>query len=358
MTKDGSFKKVVRRRATETGQRYTEAKADIEGLDARIHHSPVAERLVVHLRDRYGIDAIGATQLSQHVGYVMRIDRRDGDPWVARAFPPARPVSGAEGDAAVLRFLERHDYPAERLAAEDPVSELEGSSVLVTEFVDYTSMPAGQWGTVLGDLLGRLHALPLDESVARPGGAEGGDSSREGRPRQDLLAALAFLDSVDTKVAAPDRDRFEELRERVRTADAGDGLPEALVHGNFLAGNPDHAVMTDDGPVVLNWKSAGRGPRLVDLGWVLWGCWNETDAIPVIDAYRRHVELNGEELDRLEAVMAIRPLYLTSFGYRRNILVGREQDALGFSDPGHLRAVAEVVRTRFAEAPSDAPAPA
>ena len=55
---------------------------------------------------------------------------------------------------------------------------------------------------MMGDLLGRLHALPLDDSVSRPGGASGEDPSREGSPRQDLLAALAFLDAVDTKVAA------------------------------------------------------------------------------------------------------------------------------------------------------------
>ena len=352
MTKDGSFKKVVRRHAAETGQRYLEAKADIEGLDARIHHSPVAERLVAHLRDRYGIDAVQATPLSQHVGYVMRVDRNDGDPWVARAFPPARPVAGVEGDAAILRHLERHGYPAERLAVDDAVSDFEGSAVLVTEFVPNRSLTPDEWGPVLGDLLGRLHALPLDESVTPPGGAEGGDSSREGSPRQDLLAALAFLDSVDTKVAPADRDQFEALRERVRTADAGEGLPEALVHGNLLAGNPDHAVMTEDGPLVVNWKGAGRGPRLVDLGWVLWGCWQERNAIPLIDANRRHVELTDEELDRLDAVMAIRPLYLTSFGYRRNILLGWDEDALGFSDPEHLRAVADVVRQRFAETPA------
>jgi aminoglycoside phosphotransferase (APT) family kinase protein len=349
MTKDGSFKKVVRRHAAETGQRYTEAKADLEGLDARIHHSPVAERLVDHLRARYGIDAVAATPLSQHVDYVMRIDRHDGDPWVARAFPPARPVAGVEGDAAILRFLEHHDYPAERLATDDPVSDFQGSSVLVTRFVANTALPEERWGALMGDLLGRLHALPLDGSVSRPGGAEGGDSSREGGPRQDLLAALAFLDSVDTKVTAAERDRFEAFRERVRSADAGEGLPEALVHGNVLAGNPDHAVMTEDGPLVVNWKGAGRGPRLADLGWVLWGCWVEPAAVAVIDAYRRHVELTAEELDRLEAVMAIRPLYLSSFGYRRNILKGWNEDALGFSDPEHLRAVAEVVRRRCAQ---------
>ncbi len=115
-TRDGSFKKVVRRHAEETGQRYTEALTDLEDLGARMHHEPSAERLLAHLRDRYGIDAVAATKLSVHKTYVFRIDRNDGGPWVARAFPPARPRSGVEGDAAILRFLERQDYPAERLA--------------------------------------------------------------------------------------------------------------------------------------------------------------------------------------------------------------------------------------------------
>jgi hypothetical protein len=36
MTRDASFKKVVRRHAEETGQRYTEALSDLEGLGARM----------------------------------------------------------------------------------------------------------------------------------------------------------------------------------------------------------------------------------------------------------------------------------------------------------------------------------
>ncbi len=61
MTRDASFKKVVRRHAEETGQRYTEALTDLEGLGARMHHEPVAERLLAHLRDRYGVDPVAAT---------------------------------------------------------------------------------------------------------------------------------------------------------------------------------------------------------------------------------------------------------------------------------------------------------
>ena len=74
MTRDASFKKVVRRHTEETGQRYTEALTDLDDIGARMHHEPVAERLLAHLQDRYGIDATTATQLSVHNAYVFRIE--------------------------------------------------------------------------------------------------------------------------------------------------------------------------------------------------------------------------------------------------------------------------------------------
>src|SRR5499426_472822 len=104
-------------------------------------HQPVAERLLAHLRNRYGIDTVAATQVSVHRADVFRIDRADGDPWIARAFPPARPRAGAEGDATILRFLARHGYPAERLAVDDAISDFEGCSVLVTDFIQGKHIP-------------------------------------------------------------------------------------------------------------------------------------------------------------------------------------------------------------------------
>jgi Ser/Thr protein kinase RdoA (MazF antagonist) len=340
MTKDASFKKVVRRHAEETGQRYTEALTDLEGLGARMDHEPVADRLLAHLRDRYDIDPAAATKLSVHKSYVFRIDRNDGEPWVARAFPPARPRAGVEGDAAVLRFLERQDYPGERLAVDDAVSDFDGSAVLVTRFIAGAQLPGGAAKfAMMGELLGRLHALRYDGSVSRPGGASGEDPSREGAPRQDLLAALSFLDAVDTKVAPAERERFELLRDQVRSADDGDGLPEALLHGNLLHA-PDHAVLSEQGPVAINWKASGRGPRLADFAYPLWGTgsWNprrpDQECIDAdVNAYRRHVEPTDDELDRLEALMYIRTLYLACFGYRRALANGRTFDEWGFIRP-------------------------
>jgi len=355
MTRDASFKKAVRRHAGQTGQRYTEALTDLEGLGSRMHHEPAPDRLLAHLRDRYGIDPLAATKLSVHKTYVFRVDRRDGDPWVARAFPPARPRAGVEGDAAILRFLKRQGYPAERLAADDAVSDFDGSAVLVTRFVAGTPLPdnAAKFA-LMGDLLGRLHALPYDETASRPGGASGEDPSREGTPRQDLLAALSFLDAVDTKVPAADRERFERLRDQVRAADDGQGLPEGLLHGNLLHA-PDHAIVTEDGPVAINWKASGRGPRLADFAYLIWGtgAWQprrpdleRIDA--VVGAYRRYVEPTGDELDRLEAVMYLRTLYLACFGYRRAVTNGQPFGEWGFIEPPeYFSATAAAVRAAF-----------
>ncbi|MBM7787851.1 phosphotransferase enzyme family protein [Tenggerimyces flavus] len=350
MTKDASFKKVVRRHAKETGQRYTEALTELEGLDARMRHEPAADRLLAHLRGRYGIDPVAATKLSLHATYVFRIDRNDGNPWIARAFPPARPRSGAEGDAAILRFLERQSYPAERLAVDDAVSDFEGCAVLVTEFVEGELPPKGSEIAIMADLLGRLHALQYDEDASRPGGACGEDPSREGAPRQDLLAALSFLDAVDTKVAAAHRQRFEQLRDQVRDADDGDGLPESLLHGNIV-GAPDHAIVSEHGPVAINWMASGRGPRLTDFAYLMWGTWlNQEEIDAGVTAYRRHVELTDDELDRLEAVMRIRPLYLMAGVYRRDI--DRHHDGGAkvdwkWFDPEYIRAAAAATRAAF-----------
>jgi Ser/Thr protein kinase RdoA (MazF antagonist) len=357
MTKDSTFKKVVRRHAEETRQRYTEALTDLEGLEARMHHEPAAERVLAHVRDRYAIDATAATQISMHNTYVFRIDRNDGEPWVARAFPPARPRARVEGDATILRFLERQGYPAERLAVDDAVSDFDGGSMLVTRFVEGEPI-SGRLGphdfAIMGGLLGRLHALPLDESVSRPGGAQGSDPSREGGPGQDLMAGLAFLDTVDTKVPAADRQRFAWLREQVRSADDGEGLPEGLLHGNLLHA-VNHAIVTDNGPVAFNWMASGRGPRLADFAWLLWGTgnWgprraNEENIDAAVNAYRRHIDPTDEELDRLEAVMYIRPLYLVCFGYRRAIANGSTHDDWGFIEPSeYFSSTAAAARAAF-----------
>ena len=354
MTRDASFKKVVRRHAGEAGQRYTEALADLGVWVRGCTTSPLPGDLWLIC----GIAAAWTRSRrpgSVHKACVFRIDRKDGSPWVARAFPPARPRAGAEGDAAILRFLERQDFPAERLAVDDAVSDFDGSAILVTRFVEGARIPDGAAKfAMMGELLGRLHALPYDDSAGRPGGASGEDPGREGTPRQDLLAALSFLGAVDTKVPAAGRERSGQLRDQVRSAGDGHGLPEGLLHGNLLHA-PDHAVLSGQGPVAINWKASGRGPRLADFASLMWGTGSWHPRRPdqewidaAVSAYRRYVEPTGDELGRLEAVMYIRTLYLACFGYRRALTHGRAFHEWGFIEPpGYFSSTAAAVRAAF-----------
>jgi aminoglycoside phosphotransferase (APT) family kinase protein len=165
---------------------------------------------------------------------------------------------------------------------------------------------------------------------------------------------LSFLDSVDTGVTADERERFERLRDRVRSADDGHGLPEGLLHGNLLHA-PDHAILSEQGPIAINWKASGRGPRLADFAYLAWGTgsWNprrpnQEHIDAAVNAYRRHVEPTDEELDRLEAVMDIRTLYLACFGYRRDIINGQPFNEWGFIVPrGYFRSTAAATRAAF-----------
>jgi Ser/Thr protein kinase RdoA (MazF antagonist) len=99
-------------------------------------------------------------------------------------------------------------------------------------------------------------------------------------------------------------------------------------------------------------RARRRGPRLADFAYLIWGTgsWNprrpNQDRIDAaVNAYRRHVELTDAELDRLEAVMYIRTLYLVCFGYRRAVTNGSTFNEWGFIEPPeYFSSTAEAVR--------------
>jgi hypothetical protein len=91
------------------------------------------DRLPAHLAATYGIEVASLSELDLGV---FQVNRTDGPAWVARVFPAARPAGAAAGDAAVLDFLAGAGFSAERRAAPQPVSVLDGQDVLVTGYVE------------------------------------------------------------------------------------------------------------------------------------------------------------------------------------------------------------------------------
>jgi Ser/Thr protein kinase RdoA (MazF antagonist) len=367
MTKQGSFKRAVRQRAREAGQRYTQARAAMdkgERVYPAFGHPSVRPfehaALQKHLEKGYATRITSMTPITASgmtYSSTLLVRRKDGPPWVARVFSsPADKVSRVEGDAEILRFLASHDFPAERLAHDEPVSVLDGSGVIVTEFVEggrptdvVASNTPATWYE-MASLLGRLHALPAaGGAVARDGGSiQPGPGAHDGvyyigRPKQNLAAAMSALVSVEDAVAPEGREKFEWLRDQVENADDAEGLPEALTHGNY---NGWAAVGKPGNLVIVGWSGSGRGPRLAALAWLLRTAAHDPTAIDYINAvvrgYRQHVQPTDEELDRLPGVINMVPLWMSCGAYQRYVRAGHTPalDERGFWPLDHGKQVA------------------
>jgi Ser/Thr protein kinase RdoA (MazF antagonist) len=291
--------------------------------------------LAEHLAARYDVEVTGLTELDLGV---FRVDRADGDPWVARVFPAIRPRSEVEGDADILGRLERAGFPAERCAHAEPVSELAGQGVLVTGFVPGAKASGGRAFAYLGGLLGRLHAR---EGLAlRPGGAWH-HLVTQGGPAEEIQAALMLLNSVGSQ---------PELSEAVSELDDCADLPHAFVHPDFV---PANAIENANGGVtVVDWTGAGRGPRLWSLGFLLFVAGARSPKLVdiVMSRYRRHTQLTEDELSRLPDAIRARPLLIDCW----SVATGRKPAEKVVSGLGALTGlserIAEQARGAFAVA--------
>jgi Ser/Thr protein kinase RdoA (MazF antagonist) len=269
------------------------------------------EELRSHLAERYGFKAHTLFTFDQDV-ILMRRD--DGPSWVARVFPESRPLTVVEDDAEILRWLEEVDYPAERCADPSPVSVLDGHPVLVTLAVQ--SVPRANRRSAikdaggirrLGELLAELARLdPPAGAPRRPGGSW--HHAADGAPSAEIAQASEWLEEAQADAPARELGRFEALFEELEALDDGDGLPRAFIHPDFVLAN---VVVTPEPSLVLvDWASAGIGPRAWALAFFLWAEASKDPrrAALALGGYRRHIALETEEIDRLAAMLRARPL--------------------------------------------------
>jgi Ser/Thr protein kinase RdoA (MazF antagonist) len=266
-------------------------------------------RLPQHLADTYGFVT---TQLAELDVGVFRVDRTDGPSWVARVFPATRHIAEVDADAAILQNLAAGGFPAERCADPRPVSTLDGQAVLVTEFVPPApALRPGQVFAILGGLLGALAKNPA--TALRPGGAW--HTLTDGDPAAELRAARSLLDESKPRVPAEHRMLYDVLRGELADLTDFSNLPMAFVHPDFV---PTNALPTaDEGLVIIDWAGAGRGPRIWPLGFLLYAAGARSPKLVelVISRYRKHIELQPEELASLEDAICTRPIVLASWSF-------------------------------------------
>jgi Ser/Thr protein kinase RdoA (MazF antagonist) len=105
------------------------------------------------------------------------------------------------------------------------------------------------------------------------------------------------------------------------------GLPEALIHPDPVMKNLISTPRNEK--VLIDWTGAGWGPRVVSLAVLIWsgalvkGSWSPQNVNAIVSGYRKHIQLEHEELERLSGAMIIRQLVFTAWRYRYAITSGQ-----------------------------------
>jgi Ser/Thr protein kinase RdoA (MazF antagonist) len=309
------------------------------------------EQLPAHLEATYGVSVKKMAPLEPWGPEgAQRVDLESGESWVARPHPPARPFEEVVGDAELLRFLEAHDFPAERLAHAEPVSRYGTGSVIITTLLPGKNCrgdnsPATING--IGRMLGLLHTLPSDEGAAsRPAGGWHHLSQAGGGRDEDVRILLPLLERAAERLPDSEQAAYKELVVELESIDLCDDLPHCLINVDF--GGPN-IMKWRNKLTAIDWTGAGRGPRVHSMATLGWGASRPALLDAFVAGYREHAQLEPEEIDRLDGALVLHGLILNAWGVAfRGGMPSDVLEWLGRERVGAKRA-AELTRAAFAK---------
>jgi Ser/Thr protein kinase RdoA (MazF antagonist) len=246
---------------------------------------------------------------------------------------PATMVDWLSSRAATLAWLAGRGYPAPRVVptrSGDLVGLAGAWLTLATTFVAGSVLrPDRGQLRMLGEALGRLHALPVavDGEPDGPAGADraagpvgpvgpvgpagpaGPVGESHWHPDIAIPAALGRLDSVEALLPAEWRPLHESFRQTVEAVrqHVGD-LPRAVVHGDAWPGNAILAGEDQAEVILIDWDTGGLGLPVLDLGNCLLEC-HLDPGLPPEQPQAWHIQPDDERIAAVaEGYSTRRPL--------------------------------------------------
>lgn len=199
----------------------------------------------------------------------------------------------------VLVHLALHDFPCHRLITrigQQVVTQFAEGEILSSD----CSVPLL---ASLGELLARLHTLPTSDTL----------------PDAKMLSAgeLSFaLSCLKEARGARSTPLLEELEAAILSFPSFYTLPLNLLHNDIHPGN---VIVKEDELCVIDWEGAGRGPAIVDLGFLLSSIYPKDPDVDlgervraVLRGYTSVREIGEDELELLRSAIEFRPLVFLS----------------------------------------------
>ncbi|MEZ4868291.1 MAG: phosphotransferase [Caldilineaceae bacterium] len=246
--------------------------SDLPGLQALLHHA-------------YGLATATLTPLHlfpQPGRGVYRVDAPGQGSFVLRAYQqPLTAVAWLADSAAVLRFLEAADFPAPRVRRTNDGGLLghhQGWSALLLTYIagEMTSGALADFAQ-LGSLVARLHTLALAPAVPRSP-----LPFCRWQPQQKITDWLTQLQAVAPTVPTELHGLYTFSVEILSQLLQWPAMPTALLHADPNSFNTVRTV--SNGVVLIDWDTAGIGPAILDLGYLLLTAHAVLPAWPQIEA--------------------------------------------------------------------------
>lgn len=249
-----------------------------------------------------------------------------------------------EHHAAALRALEAAGYPAPRVLPASNgafigklADDADGRSAMVLTFVE-GSTPEFSCAhlRLVGQALGHLHrhGRAIAKAASQPDNGLPVIERAGMLPANELRFGLRQL--LPAEQHLPNRETTSQWRTLVDACEAGlrpiAGLTQTFLHGDA---HPWNSIIGPAGAHYIDWDSAGPGPAIIDLAFLVVSCatgglvypYQATDSAAVnalLDGYGSEMTLSSRDLDALESAVAFRVLVCAAVGFGHHLQQGED----------------------------------
>lgn len=217
-------------------------------------------KILDDIESNYGLVATSIKPLGSESYRYVYLLTTPKEKYILRMFPEDRSVDQIKKDIEILKFLEKNDFPTQRIIVNKKgsfISKILNKNSIITTFIEGVE-PQYNKETLfeVGKLMARLHNIKCSDYSY----TSNWDPKSELKILKEHLAKIDLSKTEHSGIIPEVLKRIEELPDLT-------SLPKTIIHTdihprNMVKGNNNNYYFID-------WDDAGLGLSVMDIGFVL-----------------------------------------------------------------------------------------